>query len=105
MLIFTGALGAGLCYLLMITAQRKIDPVAFVLMLSAEPVVAMFLSLVIPDASGRLEILKASGLLGCAFIMGGIVLSRIPGIKGRKKINGNSKGEDKSENIPKCEEN
>lgn len=77
LLLVLGVFSSAVCYYFMICGHAQMEPLYAALVLSAEPMFGALFAMVIPGVNGQVERMTLTGLLGCACIMGGILLTEL----------------------------
>lgn len=72
-------------YIVLMFSQKYSDPIRVTVIASTEPVVTLFLAVVIPAAYGAQESLNATAVVGAVLIMIGAVISGTDFLRNRKK--------------------
>lgn len=76
-LIITSVFSTAVAFTVQTIAQKYTSPTHTALILASEPVFALFFALIIPNAAGITEKLALNSVIGCALILGGMLISEL----------------------------
>jgi drug/metabolite transporter (DMT)-like permease len=76
-ILYTGAMGTAFAFGVQTIAQKYTTPTRTALILTCEPVFGAMFALIVPNAQGQTETLTVKMVLGCLFILAGMMLSEL----------------------------
>lgn len=83
-ILWTGALGTAFALGVQTVAQKYTTPTRTALIITCEPVFAAIFAWTIPNSQGITEKPGLYSIVGCILILGGMLLSELPGLKKKK---------------------
>lgn len=83
-ILWTGALGTAFALGVQTVAQKHTTPTRTALIITCEPVFAAIFAWTIPNSQGVTEKPGLYTIAGCVLILGGMLLSELPGLKRKK---------------------